>query len=266
LGTPRDTLKTSQRAGRPAWRTSDCARRWPRLTSASRRLARRPRWTPRPCSGGSRAGYPMRATAGRWPSWSTRTSATCGRRSMASGSPAALRRRKSSRPTRTGPRSLPNAGGPAGRRQAPDRPARLRDAVPPGDPPAAVRPAARQGRGRLPGEDRDGRPCIPAGRRARRRGGPERRAGRPGADLDPLLRRGAGRLRRDRPAHLRGAAVQLAVTVRRRDVRDAPPVRHHRLSRPLLHLRRLGAGGVFDTFAGHFEGIWAATRPAEAAA
>jgi hypothetical protein len=35
---------------------------------------------------------------------------------------------------------------------------------------------------------------------------------------------------------------------------------------PLLHLRRLGAGGVFDTFAGHFEGIWAATKPAEAAA
>jgi hypothetical protein len=34
----------------------------------------------------------------------------------------------------------------------------------------------------------------------------------------------------------------------------------------MLHLRRLGAGGVFDTFAGHFEGIWAATKPAEAAA
>jgi Domain of unknown function (DUF5919) len=35
---------------------------------------------------------------------------------------------------------------------------------------------------------------------------------------------------------------------------------------PLLHLRRLGAGGVFDTFAGHFEAVWATTEPAEAAA
>src|SRR5215207_5636846 len=35
---------------------------------------------------------------------------------------------------------------------------------------------------------------------------------------------------------------------------------------PLLHLRRLGAGGVFDTFAGHFEGLWATTTPLKAAA
>jgi hypothetical protein len=35
---------------------------------------------------------------------------------------------------------------------------------------------------------------------------------------------------------------------------------------PLLHLRRLGAGGIFDTFAGHFEALWATTKPAEAAA
>lgn len=30
---------------------------------------------------------------------------------------------------------------------------------------------------------------------------------------------------------------------------------------PLLHLRRLGAGGMFSRFADHFEGIWAASRP-----
>ena len=35
---------------------------------------------------------------------------------------------------------------------------------------------------------------------------------------------------------------------------------------PLLHLRRLGAGGVFNTFAGHFEGLWATTTPLKVAA
>jgi hypothetical protein len=35
---------------------------------------------------------------------------------------------------------------------------------------------------------------------------------------------------------------------------------------PLLHLRRLGAGGVFDTFAGHFGGLWATTTPMKMAA
>jgi hypothetical protein len=35
---------------------------------------------------------------------------------------------------------------------------------------------------------------------------------------------------------------------------------------PLLHLRRLGAGGVFDTFAGGFEGLWATTTPLRVAA
>jgi transcriptional regulator with XRE-family HTH domain len=35
---------------------------------------------------------------------------------------------------------------------------------------------------------------------------------------------------------------------------------------PLLHLRRLGAEGIFDSFAGHFEGVWAAAAPVEAAA
>jgi hypothetical protein len=35
---------------------------------------------------------------------------------------------------------------------------------------------------------------------------------------------------------------------------------------PLLHLRRLGAGGILDAFAGHFEAVWATTKPAEAAA
>jgi len=35
---------------------------------------------------------------------------------------------------------------------------------------------------------------------------------------------------------------------------------------PLLHLRRLGTGGVFDTFAGHFEGLWATTTPLKVAA
>jgi hypothetical protein len=35
---------------------------------------------------------------------------------------------------------------------------------------------------------------------------------------------------------------------------------------PLLHLRRLGTGGIFDTFAGHFEALWATTKPLEAAA
>jgi transcriptional regulator with XRE-family HTH domain len=31
---------------------------------------------------------------------------------------------------------------------------------------------------------------------------------------------------------------------------------------PLLHVRRLGAGGLFDGFVHHFEGIWAETTPA----
>ena len=35
---------------------------------------------------------------------------------------------------------------------------------------------------------------------------------------------------------------------------------------PLLHLRRLGAGGIFDTFAGHFEAVWATAKPMEAVA
>ncbi len=30
---------------------------------------------------------------------------------------------------------------------------------------------------------------------------------------------------------------------------------------PLLHLRRLGPGGLFDRFAAHFEGVWAASTP-----
>jgi hypothetical protein len=30
---------------------------------------------------------------------------------------------------------------------------------------------------------------------------------------------------------------------------------------PLLHLRRLGSGGLFDRFASHFEAIWAASLP-----
>lgn len=33
---------------------------------------------------------------------------------------------------------------------------------------------------------------------------------------------------------------------------------------PMLHLRRLGPGGLFDRFAGHFDGIWEASRPHEA--
>jgi len=35
---------------------------------------------------------------------------------------------------------------------------------------------------------------------------------------------------------------------------------------PLLHLRRLGNDGIFDSFAGHFEAVWAASKPAEAVA
>jgi transcriptional regulator with XRE-family HTH domain len=35
---------------------------------------------------------------------------------------------------------------------------------------------------------------------------------------------------------------------------------------PLLHLRRLGNDGIFDTFAGHFEAIWTSAKPAEAVA
>jgi hypothetical protein len=35
---------------------------------------------------------------------------------------------------------------------------------------------------------------------------------------------------------------------------------------PLLHLRRLGADGAFDSFAGHFEGVWASAKPVEAVA
>jgi transcriptional regulator with XRE-family HTH domain len=34
---------------------------------------------------------------------------------------------------------------------------------------------------------------------------------------------------------------------------------------PLLHLRRLGAGGIFDSFARHFEDVWAISKTAEAA-
>jgi hypothetical protein len=33
-------------------------------------------------------------------------------------------------------------------------------------------------------------------------------------------------------------------------------------SAPVLHLRRLGAGGVFDTYARSFEAVWATSRPA----
>jgi hypothetical protein len=33
---------------------------------------------------------------------------------------------------------------------------------------------------------------------------------------------------------------------------------------PLLHLRRLGAGGIFDSFASHFEAVWAVSKPTEA--
>jgi hypothetical protein len=35
---------------------------------------------------------------------------------------------------------------------------------------------------------------------------------------------------------------------------------------PLLHLRRLEAGGGGDTFAGHFDAVWATAKPMEAAA
>jgi hypothetical protein len=35
---------------------------------------------------------------------------------------------------------------------------------------------------------------------------------------------------------------------------------------PLLHLRRLGADGAFDSFAGHFEGVWASAKPVGAVA
>lgn len=35
---------------------------------------------------------------------------------------------------------------------------------------------------------------------------------------------------------------------------------------PLLHLRRLGNDGIFDTFADHFEALWAITKSAEATA
>jgi transcriptional regulator with XRE-family HTH domain len=34
---------------------------------------------------------------------------------------------------------------------------------------------------------------------------------------------------------------------------------------PLLHLRRLGAEGIFDSFASHFEDVWAVSKPVEAA-
>lgn len=34
---------------------------------------------------------------------------------------------------------------------------------------------------------------------------------------------------------------------------------------PLLHLRRLGPGGIFDSFADHFEAIWKVSTPVEAA-
>jgi transcriptional regulator with XRE-family HTH domain len=33
-------------------------------------------------------------------------------------------------------------------------------------------------------------------------------------------------------------------------------------SAPLLHLRRKGGGGLFDSFAGHFEAVWATSTPA----
>jgi hypothetical protein len=35
---------------------------------------------------------------------------------------------------------------------------------------------------------------------------------------------------------------------------------------PLLHLRRLGNDGIFDSFAGHFEAMWASAKPAAAIA
>jgi transcriptional regulator with XRE-family HTH domain len=35
---------------------------------------------------------------------------------------------------------------------------------------------------------------------------------------------------------------------------------------PLLHLRRLGGGGIFESFASHFEDVWAVSRSAEVAA
>jgi transcriptional regulator with XRE-family HTH domain len=35
---------------------------------------------------------------------------------------------------------------------------------------------------------------------------------------------------------------------------------------PLLHLRRLGADGIFDSFAAHFEAVWATAKPAEVVA
>ena len=33
-------------------------------------------------------------------------------------------------------------------------------------------------------------------------------------------------------------------------------------SAPVLHLRRLGAGGLFDTYAQSFEAVWATSTPA----
>jgi hypothetical protein len=32
---------------------------------------------------------------------------------------------------------------------------------------------------------------------------------------------------------------------------------------PLLRLRRLGAGGIFDTYTTHFEDVWATSTPVQ---
>jgi hypothetical protein len=38
--------------------------------------------------------------------------------------------------------------------------------------------------------------------------------------------------------------------------------RLHGYQHPLLHLKRLGAGGIFEGYAGQFEAIWAESHPA----
>src|SRR5690242_2093097 len=37
----------------------------------------------------------------------------------------------------------------------------------------------------------------------------------------------------------------------------------HGSKAPLLHIRRLGTGGIFDTFQQHFEDVWATSKPVE---